>query len=311
MDVLLAGLRAAGEPTRLRLLALCAHAELSVGELVQILGQSQPRISRHLKLLVEAGLLERSREGVQVFYRVSDSAEAGHLARTLVDLMPQQEGEIARDLNRLELIKVQRADAAAAYFEANAAEWDSIRQLHVSDEEVEARLRSVVGPAPIDTLLDVGTGTGRMLELFADQVTRGVGIDSSSGMLNVARSRLENLGQRHLQVRKGDMYALSVEDETIDVATLHLVLHYSDAPQRVISEIARTLRIGGRLLIVDFAPHSEVSLREEHRHQWLGFESDTIRDAFCESGLLPGPVETLAGDPLTVNIWQASRPATH
>ncbi len=309
MDALLGGLRAAGEPTRLRLLALCAHAELSVGELVQILGQSQPRISRHLKLLVEAALLERFREGVQVFYRVAEHGEAGMLARTLVDLLPQNEGDIGRDLTRLEQIRVQRAETAAAYFESNAAEWDQIRRLHVPEAEVEERLRKVVGPEPFDTLLDVGTGTGRMLELFAGQINRGVGIDSSTGMLSVARARLEKPDLRHLQVRKGDMYTLAVEDDSVDVATLHLVLHYSDAPQRVISEIARTLAIGGRLVIVDFAPHNEISLRDEHRHRWLGFDAETLSEALSEAGLEPGPVESLAGDPLTVNIWQATRPA--
>ncbi len=307
MDLLLASLRAAGEPTRLRLLALCAHAELSVGELVQILGQSQPRISRHLKLLVEAGLLVRFREGVQVFYRVNDHGVQGALSRTLVDLIPQHEGDIARDLTRLEQIRAQRAEAADAYFEANAAQWDKIRQLHVPEEELEDRLRSVVGSDPFGTLLDVGTGTGRMLELFAEQIERGVGIDSSTGMLSVARARLEKLGARHLQVRKGDMYALSVEDDSVDVATMHLVLHYSDSPQRVINEVARTLAVGGRLLIVDFAPHAETSLRDEHRHRWLGFESDTIKDALSVAGLEPGPVESLVGDPLTVNIWQGVR----
>ena len=307
MDLLLASLRAAGEPTRLRLLALCAHAELSVGELVQILGQSQPRISRHLKLLVEANLLERFREGVQVFYRVNNQGVPGALSRTLVDLLPLHEGDIARDLTRLEQIRAQRAEAAATYFEANAAQWDQIRKLHVPEAELEARLRSVVGTEHFGTLLDVGTGTGRMLELFAEQVERGVGIDSSTGMLSVARARLEKLGARHLQVRKGDMYALSVEDDSVDVATIHLVLHYSDSPQRVISEVARTLTVGGRLVIVDFAPHAETNLRDEHRHRWLGFESDTIKDALSVAGLEPGPVESLAGDPLTVNIWQGVR----
>lgn len=311
MESLLSGLRAAGEPTRLRLLALCAHAELSVGELVQILGQSQPRISRHLKLLVEAGLLERFREGVQVFYRVSDRGEAGTLARTLVDLLPQQEGDLARDLARLEQIREQRVQAAEAYFEANAAQWDQIRKLHVPETDVEAKLREVVGSQPIGTLLDVGTGTGRMLELFADQIERGIGIDTSTGMLSVARARLEKPELRHLQVRKGDMYALSLEDRSVDVATLHLVLHYSDSPQRVINEIARTLIVGGRIVVVDFAPHTETALRDVHRHRWLGFTTETIVDAMTAAGLAPGPVESLAGNPLTVNIWQGTQTALH
>ena len=311
MDFLLSGLRAAGEPSRLRLLALCAHAELSVSELVHILGQSQPRISRHLKLLVEAGLLERFREGVSVFYRVSEAGEGGQLARTLVDLLPQEEGEIARDLARLEQVRERRAAAAEVYFEENAADWDQIRRLHVPEEQVETRLRQVVGAAPIASFLDIGTGTGRVLELLAGQVGRGLGIDASTGMLQVARARLERDGRRHLQVRKGDMYALSVADDSVDLAMLHLVLHYSDKPAEVIAEAARTLRTGGRLLIVDFAPHAEQRLRDEHRHRWLGFPIEELNGMLAGSGLAPGPVEQLAGDPLTVNIWQARKPALH
>jgi len=311
MEVLLSGLRAAGEPSRLRLLALCAHAELSVSELVQILGQSQPRISRHLKLLVEAGLLVRFREGVSVFYRVSDSGEGGELARTLVDLLPQDEGDIARDLMRLEQVKRRRAAAAEAYFEENAAQWDQIRRLHVPEEDVERRLREVVGEASIEAFLDIGTGTGRVLELFADQVTRGLGIDASTGMLQIARARLEHDERRHLQVRKGDMYALAIEDGSIDLAMLHLVLHYSDKPAAVIGEAARTLRAGGRLFIVDFAVHTEERLREEHRHRWLGFDAHELSETLDRAGLRPGPVEQLVGNPLTVNIWQASKPSSH
>jgi len=311
MDLLLSGLRAAGEPSRLRLLALCAHAELSVSELVQILGQSQPRISRHLKLLVEAGLLERFREGVSVFYRVSDHGEGGLLARTLVDLLPQDGGEIARDLVRLEQVRQRRAAAAEAYFEENAAQWDQIRRLHVPEEQVERQLRNMVGHAAIESFLDIGTGTGRVLELFAEQVTRGLGIDASTGMLQVARARLAREDRRHLQVRKGDMYALAVEDDSIDLAMLHLVLHYSDQPATAIGEAARTLRAEGRLFIVDFAPHDEERLRDEHRHRWLGFAADELNRLLVQAGLQPGPVERLIGEPLTVNIWQAHKPALH
>lgn len=311
METLLSGLRAAGEPSRLRLLALCAHAELSVSELVQILGQSQPRISRHLKLLVEAGLLERFREGVSVFYRVREQGEGGQLARTLVDLLPPEDVELVRDLARLQQVRQRRAEAAAAYFEENAADWDQIRRLHVPEADVEARLRQVVGDTAIGAFLDIGTGTGRVLELFADQVERGLGIDSSTGMLQVARARLERDDRRHLQVRKGDMYALSVEDDSVDLATLHLVLHYSDRPADAIAEAARTLRHGGRLVIVDFAPHAEEHLRDEHAHRRLGFAADEINDALSSAGLAPGPMESLRGDPLTVSIWQGAKPHHH
>ena len=309
MERLLSGLRAAGEPTRLRLLALCAHAELSVSELVHVLGQSQPRVSRHLKLLVEAGLLERHREGVSVFYRVAEDGESGPLARALVALLPATDPDLARDLARLGQVRARRAEAAAAYFEAVAPEWDRLRRLHVPEAEVEARLRAVVGEAPIEALLDVGTGTGRVLELLADQVERGLGIDSSAAMLRVARARLERPELRHLQVRMGDMYALPVDDASADLAILHLVLHYAESPADAVAEAARALRPGGRLVLVDFAAHDQARLLDEHRHRWPGFDADALQGALDRAGLEPGPVESLAGDPLTVNLWHGTKPA--
>lgn len=307
MEVLLAGLRAAGEPTRLRLLALCAHGELSVTELTQILGQSQPRVSRHLKLLVEAGLLARFREGSLVFYRIAESGESAHLARTLVDLLPDDDAELNRDLGRLEKIRQKRAEIAESYFQENAGQWSKIRALHVPEADVEARLLQLVGPDPVPVFLDIGTGTGRMLELFAPQIERGIGIDLSSEMLGIARAQLERDEFRHLQVRKGDMYNMPVDDQSIDLATLHLVLHYSLEPGAVITEAARTLAPGGRLFIVDFAAHQEERLRVEHKHQRLGFSDREIQQAMLQAGLVPGPVDSLAGDPLTVKFWQASR----
>lgn len=307
MEVLLAGLRAAGEPTRLRLLALCAHGELSVSELTQILSQSQPRVSRHLKLLVEAGLLVRFREGSLVFYRLAENGESAHLARTLVDLLPDDDAELNRDLGRLEKIRQKRAEIAESYFQENAGQWSKIRALHVPEADVEARLLQLVGPGRVASFLDIGTGTGRMLELFAPQVERGTGIDLSSEMLGMARTQLERDELRHLQVRKGDMYNMPVDDETIDLATLHLVLHYSLEPGVVIAEAARTLAPGGRLFIVDFASHQEERLRLEHKHQRLGFSDREIQQAMLNAGLTPGPVDSLAGDPLTVKFWQASR----
>ena len=311
MDALLAGLRAAGEPTRLRLIALCAHGELSVGELVQILGQSQPRVSRHLKLLVEAGLLERHREGSQVFYRLASRGDAAELGRTLIDLLPEPGGELERDLARFEQVRERRAQAAEAYFRENAASWDRIRALHVPEKELESRLREIVGETPIDTFLDIGTGTGRILELFADQTTHGLGLDNSREMLAVARARLAGDGRRHVQLRHGDMYAMPLDDASVDLAMLHLVLHYSAEPELVVAEASRTLRPGGRLVIVDFEAHAEERLRSEHAHRRLGFGEGELREAMHDAGLEPGPTVSLAGDPLTVNIWQGRRPAVH
>jgi ArsR family transcriptional regulator len=305
MDVLLAGLRAAGEPTRLRLLMLCAHAELSVTELTNILAQSQPRVSRHLKLLVEAGLLSRFREGSQVFYRLAEKGRAGHLARTLIDLLPLDDAELSRDLMRLEKIRQKKSAIAAAYFNENAADWNKIRALHVPEAQVEKLLLDVVGTQRISAFLDIGTGTGRMLELFASQIERGTGVDTSADMLAIARTRLEHERYKHIQIRKGDMYNMPIDDCTIDMATLHLVLHYSLEPASVIAEAARTLKPEGQLIIVDFASHQEEHLRTEHQHQRLGFSDREIDACIKHAGLKTGPTHALAGDPLTVKLWQA------
>lgn len=311
MESLLSGLRAAGEPTRLRLLALCAHGELSVTELTQILGQSQPRVSRHLKLLVDAGLLERFREGALVFYRIADRNEAAVLARTLVDLLPENSVELNRDLARLETTRKKRAEAAEAYFEINAAQWNEIRRMHVAETEVEQQLLALVGGKKIESYLDIGTGTGRILALMAEQVKHGLGIDQSNEMLALARTYLEQEGHKNVHVRKGDMYSMPMDDDSVDLATLHLVLHYAQEPQLVINEAARTLRRDGRLIIVDFAPHQEEHLRSDHKHQRLGFTDKEIRQSLSDAGLKPGKTYSLQGDPLTVKIWQATHPGLH
>ena len=130
-------------------------------------------------------------------------------------------------------------------------------------------------------------------------------------MLALARARLERDGHRHVQLRMGDMYAMPFEDASVDLATLHLVLHYSSEPERAIEEAARTLRPGGRLVIVDFAAHAEEQLRSEHAHRRLGFEEAELAGALRAAGLESGPTLSLAGQPLTVNIWQGRRPPLH
>lgn len=311
MDQLLTGLRAVGEPTRLRLVALCAHGELSVSELTQILGQSQPRVSRHLKLLVEAGLLDRFREGAAVYYRLADRTDQAYLARTIVDLLPEDDSELNRDLQRLDQVKQKRADMARAYFSENAARWDEIRALHVPEAQLEKEFVKVLGKNPVADFLDIGTGTGRILELMADKVERGMGIDVSSEMLTVARTNLEAANLRNVHVRQGDMYNMPVDDQSIDLATLHLVLHYSDDPEQVIEEAARVLKPNGRLVIVDFLTHNEEQLRVEHRHHRLGFDDEEIEGWLKHSGLQVETPVGLRGDPLTVKIWPAVRQLAH
>jgi ubiquinone/menaquinone biosynthesis C-methylase UbiE/DNA-binding transcriptional ArsR family regulator len=308
MEELLQGLRAAGEPTRLRLLALCAHAELTVTELTQILAQSQPRVSRHLKLLCDAGLLDRHREGTRAYYRLAENGDAADLARTLVDLVPEESDILERDLARLEGIKQTRARLAAEYFRSNAGRWNEIRSLYVPEAEVEAALFEVIGAGKIGDFLDIGTGTGRVLEIMSPRIRRGVGIDLSQEMLQVARANLERADCRNCQVRQGDMYNLHLPGDQFDVAVLHQVLHYAEDPAAVLDEAARALRPGGRLIVVDFDRHQELFLQDEHQHRWLGFEEAEVTAWMAAAGLRAQAPVRLAGDPLTVLIWLAAAP---
>jgi ArsR family transcriptional regulator len=309
VELVLNALRAAAEPTRLRLLILCADAELSVTELTQILGQSQPRVSRHLKLMCEAGLLDRVREGSWVLYRLARGRAGPALAERIAALVPAGDATLALDRERLAEIKRQRMAAAATYFDRNAADWHRIRALHIDEREVERALLDLVPAAGAGELLDIGTGTGRMLEILGPRVERALGLDQSRQMLAVARANLERAGLRHCAVRLGDMYQLPLAADSVDLVTIHQVLHYADQPQRAIAEAARVLRPGGRLIVVDFAPHELEELRERHAHRRLGFADREIADCAGECGLTVEPVIRLAGDPLTVNIWQARRPS--
>lgn len=304
---LLAALRAVAEPTRLRLLVLCSRGELTVSELAQILGQSQPRVSRHLKLLCEAGLLDRFREGSWVFYRVSAGGAASALAGHLVAACDETESPIALDLQRLAATKRQRAERAAAYFSENAPHWDRIRSLYIDEREVEAALVEIVaGAAPRD-LLDIGTGTGRVIEVLAPRVGQALGIDQSREMLAVARVNLERAGAANGMVRLGDMYQLPLPDASFDAVVIHQVLHYADRPAAAIAEAARVLRPGGMLVVVDFTPHVLEYLRDEHAHRRLGFADGEVAEWCRDAGLDPALPRHLQGDPLTVAIWTARR----
>src|ERR1700719_1785311 len=294
MEHLLAALRAVAEPTRLRLTVLCARGELTVSELTQILGQSQPRVSRHLKLLCEAGLLDRFREGSWVFYRLSQAGPASALARQLVAACDDGDPTIALDLQRLGAIKRQRADLASAYFRENADQWHRIRSLYIDEREVEAAL-----------VEDIGTGTGRMLEILAPRVEHALGIDQSREMLSIARVNLARAGLENGSVRLGDMYQLAVPDASFDAVVIHQVLHYADRPAAVIAEAARVLRPNGVLVLVDFAPHALEFLRDEHAHRRLGFSDSEVAEWCRAAGLDPASPRHLAGDPLTVVIWPA------
>jgi ArsR family transcriptional regulator len=307
MADVLAALRAVAEPTRLRLVVLCAQGELTVTELTQILGQSQPRVSRHLKLLCEAGLLERLREGSWVFYRLSGGSAASAIAGHLVAACDVADPILALDVQRLGAIKRQRAERAAAYFSDNAAEWSRIRSLYVDEREVEAALLDIVARSGVRELLDIGTGTGRIVEVLAPTVETALGIDQSRAMLAVARDCLERAGLTNARVRLGDMYQLAVPDASFDAVVIHQVLHYADRPAAAIAEAARVLRPEGVLILVDFAPHALEFLRDEQAHRRLGFADGEIAEWCRAAGLDPGRPRHLAGDPLTVVLWTARR----
>lgn len=309
MDCLLTALKAAAEPTRLRILALCAHGELSVTDLTQLLGQSQPRVSRHLKLLCDAGLLDRFREGTFARFRLGARGAAAELATTLVDTVPAEDPVLARDLERLEALKRARTEAASRYFRDNAARWHEIRSLHAPEREVEDTLLRLLPERSVRDLIDIGTGTGRMLELFGPRVGQATGIDGSREMLAVARARLEQAGLRNCQVRQADMYQVPLPDASFDLVVIHQVLHYAEDPAEVLAEAARLLRPGGRLLVADFALHALESLRTDHAHRRLGFTDEEVTGWCRAGGLDCGPVIHLPGDPLTVTVWPATRPS--
>jgi len=301
-------LKAAAEETRLRILALLAEHELTVSDLTEILRQSQPRISRHLRLLAEAKLVERFREGSWAFFRLAEQGEATDLVRALIGRLDRQDRTISRDRERLVAVRTARMHAAQDYFRKHAAEWDEIRRLHVADAAVEATMVAALADRPFRTLLDLGTGTGRMLELFGPQVERAVGIDLSRDMLALAEARLDRVGLKHCSVRHGDIFDLAMPPDSFDVIIVHQVLHFLDDSARAIRDAARLLRPQGRLLVVDFAPHDLEFLREQHAHRRLGFAREAITQWMEQAGLEPVAFRTLPPEPgsdgkVAVSLW--------
>lgn len=312
-DELNATLKAAGDGTRLRILCLLDEAELTVSELTEILRQSQPRISRHLKLLVEAGLVDRFREGAWAFFRRTAHGPAAAVAGRLVASLDPTDPTIARDRERLAVVRSVRVKAAQDYFRRHAADWDRIRRLHAADDTVETEIRALLGDRPFRSLLDLGTGTGRILEMFAPEIERGLGVDLNREMLAFARSRLDHAGIRNCSVRQGDIFDLAIPRDSFDVIVIHQVLHFLDDGGRAIREATRVLRPQGRLLVVDFAPHELEFLREEYAHRRLGFAPDTVTQWMHQAGLEGVVHRSLAPEPgsgrqIAVSLWLAHDP---
>lgn len=308
LEELIAGIRAAGDVTRLRLLALCAQGDWTVSELTQCLGVSQPLASRHLKQLVDAGLVERRQEGSWVFCRLGRDGEVGQFVHQLLGLIPTDHRLFQRDNERLAAIRQQRAQSATSFFRSLAAQWDEIRALHVGDAEVEHALLALLPSEQVHDLLDIGTATGRVLELFGARGVHGVGIDLSREMLAVARANLARAGLSQCYVQQADMYDLPWPGPSFDAVTIHQVLHYADEPGKAIAEAARVLRPGGRIVIADFARHEHEELRRVHAHRRLGFVDDEMKTWLTGAGLDPGATQTLPGHKLTICLWHAERP---
>nr|WP_314436673.1 metalloregulator ArsR/SmtB family transcription factor [uncultured Brevundimonas sp.] len=306
-DQTVEALRAAGEPTRLRILSLLAAEELSVMEMSRILDQSQPRVSRHLKLMTDAGLIERFPDGARVYYRLSHDAQARRLIDTVLDILAEDAGEA--DHRRLDEVRKDREEAAVSYFEQVAPQWDRLRSLYVSESAVEAALEKAVGPGPFERVVDLGTGSGRMLTLFGKKAKMSVGLDLSQNMLNIARANVSKAGVEQVELRHGDIFATRLPAASADLVIVHQVLHYLSDPSAAVAEACRLVSPGGRLVIIDFAPHDFEHMREAHQHRRLGFADSEINGWLLDGGLTPSAPIALPHDAegLTVTIWTAER----
>jgi len=303
--------RALADPTRLRIIALLRAMELSVGELAQVLGQSQPRVSRHVKILCDASLAQRRKEGSWVFLVPGPGEHTALLFAALDDLNARAGGDrwAVADAARLVAVREDRARAAERYFADHADHWDAIRSLHVAESEVEAAMRALLSSGPVGRLVDLGTGTGGVISLIGESATHATGIDRSPEMLRLARAKLDAMGHSQLQLLQGDVSATTLPDAAADTVVIHQVLHYLPAPEAVIEEAARLLSPAGRLLVADFAPHDREELRAQDAHARLGFSDEQMESWFAASGIMMERIETLEGGALTVKLWLGRRAA--
>ena len=308
-------LRALADPTRLRIMRLLSAMELAVGEIAQVLGQSQPRVSRHVRILCDAGLAERRKEGSWVFLRSAIGEDRapplGSAAARLLAAAERDDAVFAarcgEDRRHLAAIRAARETSAEAYFARHATEWDRLRLLHSPDGPVEVALAAALGEDDLGALLDVGTGTGRIAELLAPRAARVTGLDKSPEMLRIARARLQNFPADTIELVQGDFLALPFADGSFDTVLFHQVLHYAQAPEGVLAEAARVVRPGGAIAVVDFAAHDREELRERHAHARLGFSDEQMLALLCDAGFVPAPSIALPGTPLTVKIWTARK----
>ncbi len=285
-------LKTLGHTERLRILALLSRGELTVSELVQILKLSQPRVTQYIISLETAGIIERLKEGSWVFSRISRGNEAvSAIVATTLATLPQNNPVMQQDLKRLEDVRAERSKAAEAFFASVANDRSQLGDEYLPQADIEAKMRELLGAGPFDYMVDLGTGTGRMLEVFSDRILRGSGIDNNAQMLKVARSKLA--AREHIAVRQGDLLAAPLADGVADLVSLHQVLHYLEDPQEAITEAARLLTPGGQLLIVDYEDHDRDEFRTDYAHRRLGFSDTDMRNWLSAAGLSLTAVETI------------------
>ncbi len=305
MDRILAALTATADPTRLRLLALGARGAFCINDFCEILGQSQPRLSRHVRLLCESGLMERAREGANAWLTLAQG-EAGALVRDILKRLDAEDPLLAADRRGAARVLAERAREASDTFRSKGADWDEMRALDLPAGAVEAAVLALL-PAQVGRTLDIGTGTGRLLEVLAPRVAPGsLGIDASRAMLALARVRLAQPELAHVSVRMADMYALPLRDASFDLVLLQMVLHYAETPAAVMAEAARVLSPGGTMIIVELAPHARAELRPRMGHRALGF-SDEAMTALLDAGGLASTGARSVDGPLVVKVWRCER----
>ena len=306
--------KALADPTRLRIARLLSAMELAVGELAQVLGQSQPRVSRHIGILCDAGLAERRREGSWVFLRSVGGDEASPVIAALDQMLAVAEREYpdfaalcADDRNKLAAIRSAREASAEDYFARHAEEWDELRALHTPDTEVEDQLVAALTGHDLGVVLDIGTGTGRMAELFASMAERIVALDKNLEMMRVARAKLQHLPTAQIELVQGDFADLPFADASFDTVLLHQVLHFAQDPSIALAEAARVTKAGGKIAIVDFAAHDREELRDRYQHARLGFSQRQMDELLKASGFSSSHAHALDGGELVVKIWIGKR----
>jgi len=304
-------LKVLGHPERLRILALLSRGELTVSELTHILGLSQPRVTQYINSLESAGVIERLKEGSWVFSRLRNgNASVTALVATTLNALPHDDKTLLSDQKRLLDVRKKRAEAADAFFASVANDTGQLGDEYLPQSDIETAMRELAGEGPFNFMVDLGTGTGRVLDVFSDRITRGTGIDNNTDMLKVARHKLASSGHSHISLRQGDLHRAPIDSGTADLVTLHQVLHYLDDPSEAIAEAARLLTPGGMLLMVDFEAHNQDSFRDNYAHRRLGFTDSDISGWTVQSGLqfLPSLLidNTTTSGP-RVKVWSAKK----